>query len=631
MALPALKFLALPVLALTASLAAPLPEAQAQNLFDMLFGGGQRVYREPAYEDGGYRRRDERYGGRRKPEYRDDRPRVNRAAEPPSEAPRRAVAAPKISAPSYYDYKTDALARVDFAKLAAASGGRFAAALTGLQDFDLVAETEISAALSAHYAANPEFIWVTGDKVNSRAREAIRVLGEAAGYGLEAGDYSVTPPGRAAPDSDLIRFEMALSARLLRYVSDAHGGRVDPNRLSGYHDFAEKTLDLPNLLAEAGSVSSIRGFLEARHPQSEQYQALRVELETLRASAENQIVVDPKTVVKPGGVHAELPKLLQLVSARADEAMKSEYGEVLARNLSSEVYTDDLVPLVKAVQERNGLKPDGIIGPRTVTALAGVSKAERIDKVVIALESLRWLPSDLGSRRVFINAPAYKAQFIDGGEEKLAMRVIVGQPSNQTSFFYDEIEQVDFNPYWGVPLSIIVNEMLPRLLKDPGYLDRSGYEVTDSKGNRIPSASIDWGRYGAKIPYSVRQTPSEENALGELKILFPNKHAIYMHDTPSRNLFERDARALSHGCVRLQDPRGMAAAVLQTSLEDIAASLAKGHSSRKVPEKIPVYVAYFTAWPNASGEVKYFGDIYERDSHLKEALARIETARAPGS
>ena len=142
--------------------------------------------------------------------------------------------------------------------------------------------------------------------------------------------------------------------------------------------------------------------------------------------------------------------------------MGGEYGETLATLGKSETYVPELVPVIKEVQKRAGLKPDGVIGPRTVASLAGTSKADRIDKVVFALEELRWLPSDLGSPRVFINEPAFTARYIEGGEEKLKMNVVIGKPTNQTSFFYDEIEQVDFNPYWGVPQSIMVNEMLPQ-------------------------------------------------------------------------------------------------------------------------------------------------------------------------
>jgi murein L,D-transpeptidase YcbB/YkuD len=424
---------------------------------------------------------------------------------------------------------------------------------------------------------------------------------------------------------------MALSARVLRYVRDAQGGRIDPNRLSGYHDFPAKPINLAAVLKMLAHTQEVRTFLESRHPQNPEYQALRVELEALRASSENEIVVDAKLLLKPGATSPELPKLLQLVARDVDDEFGGEHGETLWRFGRSERYSEELVPVIKAVQEKHGLKPDGVIGPRTVARLAGTSKADRLDKVTFALEQLRWLPSDLGSPRVFINQPAYTASYIEGGQEKLNMRVVIGKPSNQTSFFYDEIEQVDYNPYWGVPQSIIVNEMLPRLRRDPGYLDRSGYEVTDSRGRRIPSSAINWGAYGSKVPFNVRQTPSEANALGELKILFPNKHAIYMHDTPQKALFDRDSRAFSHGCVRLKDPRGMAAAVLGTTVEHVEAKLKEGHSSEKVTRKIPVYVAYFTAWPDINGKVEYFGDIYDRDARLKTALEKTEELRAPSS
>jgi murein L,D-transpeptidase YcbB/YkuD len=291
----------------------------------------------------------------------------------------------------------------------------------------------------------------------------------------------------------------------------------------------------------------------------------------------------------------------------------------------------ELVPVIREAQRRAGLKADGIIGPRSVAAIVGVSRADRIAKVRLALEAVRWLPSDLGSPRVFVNQPAFEASYVEDGRAPLTMRVVVGAPSTQTSVFYDEIEQVDYNPYWGVPQSIIVNEMLPRLRSDPGYLDRAGYEVTDAKGRRVPSSSVAWGQYGSKVPYNVRQAPSEANALGELKILFPNKHAIYMHDTPSKSLFERDSRAFSHGCIRLQDPRAMAAAVLGTNVDHVTARIAKGHSSEKLSRRVPVYIAYFTAWPDDSGRVHYFDDVYGRDARLTQALDATSTVRGAGA
>lgn len=609
-----------------AALGLSVPQAGAQGFFDMLFGGPVRK----------------------------ERPLKGEFPPPPPK--RKAVKAARISSPTYNTYKADRLVKVDFSALTepATTGATaqniafdaskpadasFGQALSGLDDYELLAEADIGKALVAYYEANPGFIWVTDSNPNGRAQQALRVLGEAGSYGLAPSDYQVDVPASAsgavdaeARAKELIRFEMALSARVLRYVHDAQDGRIDPNRIStGYYDFPEKPLDMVGALGALAHTEEVRSYLESRHPQNPQYQALRVELEALEASAENEIVVDPKLLLKPGETSPELPKLLTLIARDLDDDMGGAYGEILSRLVNSETYVPELVPVIEAAQKKAGQKADGVIGPRTVAALAGTSKADRIAKVQYALEELRWLPSDLGSPRVFINQPAFTASFIDGGEEKLKMRAVIGRTTNQTAFFYDHIETVDFHPYWGVPQSIIVNEMLPKLRGDPGYLDRAGYEVTDARGKRIPSSAIDWGAYGAKVPYNVRQQPGEANALGELKILFPNKFAIYMHDTPQKSFFQRDMRALSHGCVRLQDPRGMAAAVLGVSVDDIARKLKGGHSTEKVTRDIPVYVAYFTAWPDMSGKVEYFNDVYDRDSRLKEALEATEGVRAPAS
>ncbi|MBZ9953799.1 MULTISPECIES: murein L,D-transpeptidase [unclassified Mesorhizobium] len=631
MKLPGNKATALPLAALVATLALGTPQAGAQGLFDMLFGGGVR-----------------------------HEPRGEFPPPPPRRKPNPNVSAGgggggsvKISSPSYYTYKADKLVRVDFSALTAApqpatpqdaafvpsaTGNAFREAIAGLSDYELYAEPDIAKALIAYYSANPDFIWVTGANANSRAQDAVRVLGEAASYGLAPSDYTVDVPTAAASTGDaaarlkeFVRFEMALSARVLRYVHDAQSGRVEPNRMTGYYDFPAKPLDMEGVLKTLAHTQEVRTYLESRHPQNPEYQALRVELESLQASAENEIVVDPNLLLKPGETSPELPKLLSLIARNLDDEMGGAYGEVLSRLATSDVYLPELVPVVKAVQQKAGMKGDGVIGPRTVASLAGTSKADRLLKVQVALEELRWLPSDLGSPRVFINQPAFTASYIDNGEEKLKTRAVIGRTTNQTAFFYDQIKQVDFHPYWGVPQSIIVNEMLPRLRGDPGYLDRAGYEVTDSRGKRIPSSAVNWGGYGANIPYSVRQLPSEANALGELKILFPNKHAIYMHDTPQKSFFQRDMRALSHGCVRLQDPRGMAAAVLGTSVDYIAEKLKHGHATENVTRTIPVYVAYFTAWPDMSGKVEYFNDVYDRDTRLKQALDATEAARSPSS
>ncbi len=600
-------------------------QAEQKYLFDYLFGGNQKrqQVRKPTPQV------------RQQVQPRQRKQTVKRAAPKPL---------PKISGPQYYNYKVAALSAVSFASIIEAAEGEganatFAEAMKTLSGEDLRAEKAVAAAIAEYYAANPDFIWLEDGKPNSRAERVLEALAQAGEHGLDETHYAVSlrPSAALSEDNDealmaQARFEMQLSAKVLRYVLDARRSRIDPNKISGYHDFDLPEVDLVKALDILAHTFDPQRYLESQHPQNELYAHLRRELAALRKSSEREIVVDPDTFIRPGKAHEEFPKLMQLIERDEELQFSEEQRALFAAYDGGDIYAPDLVPLIKAAQKAKGLTADGIIGKRTVAALAGESKAARIEKVKLAMERLRWHPSKLGDTRVMINAASYTAQFIENGQEKLSMRVVVGKKANQTTFFHDEIEYVEFNPYWGVPRSIIVNEMLPRLRRDPGYLDRAGYEVTDSRGRRIPSSTINWGRYGANIPYNVRQTPSERNALGELKIMFPNKHAIYMHDTPAKNLFSRDMRAYSHGCVRLEDPRAMAAAVLQSTREDVTSSVNRGKNARRnVPTKIPVYVAYFTAFPDAQGKVGYYEDIYDRDEALLKALAKVQEQRSAGS
>jgi murein L,D-transpeptidase YcbB/YkuD len=494
------RFATLPLLALGATVAMGATVASAQNFFQRLFGG-QRYERYDTMRDrGNYRWRGTDGSGYGEP-----------VQQP---APRPAA---RISGPTYRAYQPDALVKVDFTPVIQAphdamagpslQAGGFVEARSALADFDLRATKDVAKALNDYYSRNPDFIWVSGFGPNGRAQEALRVLADAGSYGLNPADYAVTVPSTAFSFDDtagrmreLARFEVELSARVLRYVHDAYDGRVAPDRMSEYYDLPVKPLDMVAVLGDLSHTFEVRQYLEAEHPQAPQYQQLRTELGALRDSAENDIVVRPDLLLKPGGSDPDFPEVLELISRKADDAFKTEYGALLEANASNETYSQDLVPLIKAAQKANGLSADGVIGQRTVKALAGETKADKIAKVTLALEEMRWLPHTLGDPYVFINEPAYQVTFTKGGQQLLSMRAVVGRPTNQTTFFYDQIEEVVFNPYWGVPQSIIVNEMLPRLVNDPGYLDRAGYEVTDMKGNRIPSAAIDWGRYGTNIP-----------------------------------------------------------------------------------------------------------------------------------
>jgi murein L,D-transpeptidase YcbB/YkuD len=229
---------------------------------------------------------------------------------------------------------------------------------------------------------------------------------------------------------------------------------------------------------------------------------------------------------------------------------------------------------------------------------------------------------------VLVNAAGFETRVVEDGRTIWSSKVIVGTPENQTVFFSDRMETVVFNPYWGVPKSIILNEMVPDSGGDPSWFDREGYEVTDLNGQVISPYNVDWYNLNSKqLPIGVRQPPGPNNALGEIKFLFPNEHSIYMHDTPSKPLFEQDSRAFSHGCVRVQNPREFAEIILGWDQQRIASTLA-GTRDHSVPveDRIDVHVAYFTAWPDENGNIRYHEDVYGRDRLLEKAMGELTVA-----
>lgn len=646
--------------AMTASFTAPVPNVEAQTLFELLFNSESRRNR-----------------------------RLKRERD--AQQPRVIKKKPRVKTATYFTYRPSALKKANFSSLAKLSSGLgyygpqtadidqnkllFAEALASVKAIDTRARKDIAKALMAHYAKHPKFMWVTDLRPNADATDLLGVLSSADAYGLQNSDYLVDLPEFQISDeaydqvlSKLIKFEIMLSLRAVRYSLDANGGVINPNKLSGYHDFPRKKLKADEVFAKlhasvnrtpAVAVSSqdVTGsiqtasvdastipvvpsvpetiivdapadYLSSLHPDHPSFARFVTSLAELRNTVDNAIVVSPDTFIRPGKSHVEIPNIVKAIKSRSSEELLKKYAVELYFYDGTDVYTPDLVALIKGFQKENKLKPDGIIGSNTVSKMSDTPVATKVSSLILAMERLRWHPREFGNRHVFINQPAYRATYLSGGQEELSMRVVVGKRANQTNFFYDSIEKVVFNPYWGVPRSILVNEMLPKLRKNPSYLDQRGYEVTTISGKKISSSSVDWYRVGANFGYNVRQTPGPKNALGELKILFPNKHNIYMHDTPSKSLFKRTKRALSHGCVRLKHPRKMAAAVLGTNMSVIRKKLGTGrNNTQKLKEHVPVYVAYFTAWPNAEGDMQFYSDMYGRDKHLLKAMKKAGDTR----
>ncbi len=424
-----------------------------------------------------------------------------------------------VSSPKYFTYKPDLLNQISFKALAetkvAAAGplptqvmdAAFDAARAEFETFEMQALPEVGAALIAHYKRYPEFLWVDKGHVNARAYEAITALKGAERFGLSSEDYAVElPASSAAPASSaqielsLIAFEFTMSVKVLTFVLDANRGRINPNRLSGYHDFERKKIDLAAALVEIVAATDIASYLDAQSPDNEAFAALASELEELRGLETPQTIeIADGTFLRPGEQSPELFNIVAAIKQSGSAALLEEHQAALDAYADGSAYGEDLVALVKGLQKGKGLSVDGVIGKNTIRAMVPESNAGKIAKIEFTMERLRWLPRQLGPRHVFIDQPAFKVTYFEPGKDPLSMRVVVGKKSNQTNFFMDKIEKVEYNPYWGVPRSIIVNEMLPQLYADPSYLDRAGYEVSDASGRRVSSSSVN---FGAALPPS---------------------------------------------------------------------------------------------------------------------------------
>ncbi len=528
-------------------------------------------------------------------------------------------------------------------------------------------------------------LWTTPQGLTPKAHELLDLFSKAAEDGLEPRDY--LPPALTGFDGGLkaasgqfdglADAELGLSAMALRYAMVASGGRIVPDRLSGYEDMNPPVVEPAAAFDALAASSQPAAYLAGLEPTVPAYGQLKAALKPLLAVSDNVVVetpVDTGPIIHVGdsderipAIRARLIKLGHLaapvaasitnstslasdqtstisnsgrvtVTLTTSEGMKntqvastqdvslpiSQDGSMIASTGQDIIYNDTLHQAIMDFQTSAGLKADGVIGNRTIAALnaglnANTAPVQK-EKIKLAMERLRWLPRDFGHRYVLANLAAFELYVWDNGQQIWQSKVIDGKPNHQTTAFHDEIETVVFNPYWGVPQSIIIKEMLPYLRQDPGYLDQKGFEVTDNSGQRIPSSSIDWTQFTDKVPLNVRQPPGYDNALGVVKFLFPNKHSIYMHDTPSKPLFAKESRAYSHGCVRVQNPEHFAQILLGWSSNEVASAINSGQNREvNLPQKVPVYLTYFTAWPDAEGNVHFYKDVYGRDELMKTA------------
>lgn len=514
-----------------------------------------------------------------------------------------------------------------------------------LSTLSLSSRSDIGSAVLSHYSKRPDFLWIGSNLRPTVAAEYVeQVLRSAYLYGLNAADYHIPALPVSATPHDILTYEFLMTFRSLRYALDARYGVSSPRKISSYHGISSQPRSISKILSSITASKHPARLLRSFHPDNSMFSALRHELLNLSFDTSGLYIGDSRirhhTIIHPGESHKRLGMIISRISELAPSDIRARYSWILSREYEGRhTYNNDFVPLVVDMQRYLGLRPLGIIDYATLQHLFSLSSAvflrgvdaHRRDMLIYSMERLRWLPDNLGDRYVLINPPSYRASIISGDRTELSMKVIVGKKANQTNFFHDEVEYVEFTPYWSVPKSIIRYEMIPELLENPTYLRDENFEVYDKKGGRLlDSTAIDWRsrNLSGEYPY-VRQLPGANNALGNLKIMFPNAYAIYMHDTPDRHLFSRDDRAFSHGCIRLEYPNAMAAALLGTDLSTIEhhISLSENHQV-ELSKKVPIYISYFTAWPDDSGVVRYHSDIYDRDTALSRALTLEYEARS---
>jgi len=475
-------------------------------------------------------------------------------------------------------------------------------------------------ALRAFYAARDyQPIWTSA--ADAERRQALFwALARAQDHGLPVGRYEGAALqarfDAATHEIELAGLEAAMSEAFVAYARDISSGVTEPAQIDA--DFVRRPLrPAPQALLSTFAEAQPGPFLRQLPPQAPQYaQLIRAKFELEEAIAtEGWGPEVPLQVLRPGSVGPQVVALRDRLHALG----------YLGRSVQAS-YDEALRAAVRQFQIDHGLSPDGIAGENTLREL-NRSPQERLRAVVVALERLRWMNgTDLGTRHIWVNLPDYTAKIIDDGKVTFETVSVIGmnQTGMRTPEFSDRMTYMAINPSWNVPRSITVQEYLPLLQKDPQAA--SYMRIIDSHGRVVPRSLVNFAQYTARsFPYALQQPPSQDNALGLVKFMFPNPHNIYLHDTPQKALFSRDQRAFSHGCIRLGEPFEFAYALLAAQSPDPVALFAQHlqtgrETNVSLRQPVPVHLVYFTAWPNPKGKIGFRRDVYGRDHAIFEAL-----------
>jgi murein L,D-transpeptidase YcbB/YkuD len=483
--------------------------------------------------------------------------------------------------------------------------------------------------LARYYRQNGyEGLWTGTDPEDTARRKALfAAIAGAGAHGFPDSRYDAEGLLRVLRDvrspRDLGFAEVRMSKTFLRLADDLQTGMLDKERIlpDNKREIVER--DRSSYLADI-EIADPRAYLRGLAPRTTEYARLMKEkarLETLIASGGwGETVRADKLVPGAGGA---------AVIALRNRMIAKDY---LARSASG-TYDAELEMAVREFQEDHGLEVDGVAGPGTIDEI-NTGPEERLKSVLVALERERWFNRERGSRHILVNLTDFTARIIENDVEVLVTRSVVGKNSNdrRTPEFSDEMDHLVINPTWHVPRSIATKEYLPQLQRNRNAV--SHLKLYDSRGRVVSRGAVNFSQYTARsFPYAIKQPPSSRNALGLVKFMFPNKYNIYLHDTPAKDLFEREVRAYSHGCIRLQQPFEFAYQLLSDQEQDpkgyFHSVLNTGRETRVNLERpVPVHIIYRTAFTSAQDKPQYRRDVYGRDAVIWSALEKAGVSLA---
>lgn len=477
-------------------------------------------------------------------------------------------------------------------------------------------------AVSVFYKNNNS-LWLNKQQLTNQAYDALDFIASAPRHGLNAEHYHLSALRQIDPSDNIEaaqHFDVLLTDSLLAYIRDLAVGRLDAHVADPEWFIPQAEFDAVAFLQQALLSPHLKTQLNTLIPTSREYSKLTQALARYQGYSDqgDWPTIPELPLLRPGDHNQNIP----IIRARLAIEDK-QFRDITTENL--EQYDQLTEQAVRRFQKNHGLKIDGVIGSETHAEL-NVSAQDRVQQIKATLERKRWMPADLGSRYVLVNLASYTLTAVENNSEKLAMRVIVGKKYRQTPSFVSEISQLVVNPYWTAPYKLAVLDLLPKQQADIDYFHLNEIRVfSNVNGQRVEwdPYLIDWQSLNKKnFPYTLRQEPGEHNALGVVKFLFPNPWAIYLHDSPHKELFNETKRNLSSGCIRVEDPLGFAKFSLEDSkahqkLLDIIVS--KENKGMKLGEPLSIYVVYFTVSIDGD-EVIFSPDSYQRDKNIIKEL-----------